>query len=64
MPVHLGREIFPDEVMTADWGRVMRIFLERVKTLPLAGTSARDLIDLWMHELKIRRRNAARRREA
>jgi len=52
MSVTLGRELFPDSVLTDPWAQVMMQFAIRAAALPLQNRSAKGLIADWTFELK------------
>lgn len=61
MPVYLGHDEFPDEVLYLSEDAVMRMFLERATRDPLHGVTAKQRIEVWSGELRKKKRRAARR---
>ncbi len=61
MPVYLGREEFPDEIISAPDNVVMRQFIARAHER--SDTPARELIARWSEDLRRQRRALRRRRD-
>lgn len=52
MSVTLGRENFPDTVLTAPWSQVMTMFALRAAAIPLHDRTAKQLIEDWTADLE------------
>jgi hypothetical protein len=62
MPVYLGHEEFPDEILTVSDRDALRMLLDRARGR--RDQSAKALLDGWTEELKRKRRELRRRRES
>jgi hypothetical protein len=58
MPVYLGRDEFPDELLGMSDQEVGRLFLACALATPLQAESARQRIAAWRADLKRLRREA------